>query len=225
MSDKKQIRIEDVRGTNRIAPEDYHGLDLAGLQEGDYRHEGGITRVQQLAIPNPEGTRVKAQDHNKYHRFGGQTDYHPDQMEPPLFEALPGDKDPQSKLSVPVMHYPANWINGTRLVNLQATLPTPGVNAGQPYEFLTPFLPDRYGFGRRSIIVFNNSGNLIYVAGDFNMCTTAMGFPVNPTSTFTLDKSASTGLWVLAPTANSDVRVMCEYGYLGHGIMPEEGYA
>lgn len=193
--------------------------NIKGLHRSDIKHNESLSTAEQIAIRNPDGTRVNERDMDEFHR-GGQTDYSPEQMEAPFFEGIKGGHSEKELKTLPSVH-PSNWIIGTRIITVQNTLQV----VGQPVEVLTPLQPDEYGFGRKALSVYNNSAGVVYISGDFNMANAGMGWIINPNSSYTFDKEASCGLWVNPTVAGTDIRLIIEMGFMGYRVVPRMGYA
>lgn len=143
-------------------------------------------------------------------REGGQTDYNPDHLNTEPFDNVKGR---QEKYTTHEVAYPLNQLMGTRLITGRWDVP---FVSGPSCEILTPLLPDPLtGYGRKSIVLYNNGTVNCYI-GMGQEVSAGRDFPLLPGATFSIDKDASTGIWMISSGGvTCDIRYAMEMGYVG----------
>lgn len=109
--------------------------------------------------------------------------------------------------------YPINQSIGTRLITGHWLVPFTNSN---DCEMIQPLLPDPLtGYGRKSIMIYNNSSVVVYVGMDANV-SPIRDFPIPAGGTFVISKDASCGIWLVStPSVVADVRYCLEMGFIG----------
>lgn len=166
-----------------------------------------IALDQQGGDPNKSDTK---QDDIAFLREGGQTDYNPDHLNTEPFDNVKGR---QEQYATHDERYPVNQSLGTKIITGRWDVP---FTLSNDNEVLTPLRPDPLtGYGRKSIMIYNNSSVIVYLGADSNV-SVARDWPIPPGGNFVIDRDASTGIWMVStPSVVADVRFALEMGFVG----------